>query len=274
MYKRGQFAMIGKTTIKALRIYDEIGLLKPDRIDNNNQYKYYSPSQIDEIFFINELKSFGFSLDEIKAVKGKNDSEYLKACLEKKLSQLKVEMMGISKAREALERKINSLDSGGMAVKATSKYIVEVVEMNEVVVASYREKINMQDVGRLIGKVYEAIYGFSLEAVDSHMIIYYDNELDSQNGDWDIEVCIPVNKSVNTTSFSTKTISRKICAKTLHVGAISEIGKAHAAVIDWTKENAYEIMGPPAERYLTSRQAVFNPGSLEIEVYYPVQYIG
>jgi DNA-binding transcriptional MerR regulator len=272
MYTRGQFAMIGKTTIKALRIYDKMGLLKPEHIDKNNQYKYYSSAQIDEIILINELKSFGFSLNEIKSIKEINNATHLKECFKKRLAQLDLEVKEMNNAKESLKKKINELDLDVKNSKAIFKYSIEKVELDEMIVASCRERINIKEVGRLIGKVYEAIYNFSLQAVDSHMIILHNNESDDSHGDdWDIEVCIPVNKKVNSQSFSTKIIEGKPYAKTIHVGAFNELGKAHAAVIDWIKENGYEINGSPMEKYLTAKQAVFNPTSFEVEVYYPIQ---
>lgn len=56
MYTRGQFALIGKTTLKALRLYEELELLKPNFIDEN-RYRYYSSDKVAELLFINEMKS-------------------------------------------------------------------------------------------------------------------------------------------------------------------------------------------------------------------------
>ena len=44
-YRIGMFAQMNKITIKALRHYDEIGLLKPAYVDEHNGYRYYSSSQ-------------------------------------------------------------------------------------------------------------------------------------------------------------------------------------------------------------------------------------
>ncbi|OPJ58205.1 MerR family transcriptional regulator [Clostridium oryzae] len=273
MYTRGQFALIGKTTIKALRIYDEMGLLKPERIDVNNQYKYYSQTQVDEIILINELKSFGFSLNEIKKIKENRSSSYLKECFSKRLAELDMEIKEANSVKERLRGKLNDLNEDEAIFNNTSHYSVDLVEIDEMVVVSCRKKVNIQDVGMLIGKVYEQICSFSLEALDSHMLIFHDDDLDSQSSDWDIEVCVPVNKNVKAEGFSTKIIERNTYARTLHTGGFSNVGKAHAAVIDWIKGNGYKINGAPMEKYLTAKQAAFNPTSFETEVYYPVQQI-
>ncbi len=273
MYTRGQFALIGKTTIKALRIYDEMGLLVPERIDAGNQYKYYSTQQIDEIVFINELKSFGFSLEEIKRIKQKNEPAYLKEKLEKRLHQLENEVKEAGRSREEILRKIQIINSEVSSVDSESEYLIELVQLDEMIVAGFRDKINLQDVGSLIGRVYESIHQFSLQPLDSHMLIFHSDEMDTQTNNLDIEVCVQVNKHVKTERFQTKIIEGMTCAKTTHTGVFSKAGRAHAAIIDWIGANGYGISGSPIEKYLSSGPMIFNPASLKIDVLYPVKLL-
>lgn len=62
----GELAKLHNTTIKALRYYDEIDLLKPIHTDGNNGYRYYSTEQFEHLNTIHYLKELGFSLKEIK----------------------------------------------------------------------------------------------------------------------------------------------------------------------------------------------------------------
>lgn len=62
----GEMAKLHHTTIKTLRYYDEIGLLKPIQIDKKNGYRYYSTEQFEQLNSIHYLKQLGFSLNEIK----------------------------------------------------------------------------------------------------------------------------------------------------------------------------------------------------------------
>ena len=66
MYKIGEFSKITGLSVKALRFYDEIGLLKPSFIDNNTNYRYYGDNELENYKKIQYLKKIGFSLDEIK----------------------------------------------------------------------------------------------------------------------------------------------------------------------------------------------------------------
>lgn len=273
MYTRGQFALIGKVSVKALRLYDEMGLLKPVHIDQNNQYKYYSPKQIDDIIFINELKSFGYSLEEIKETLDRNDKNFLIESLSTKLSIIDNDIMEHHRIKDAIFQKIETLTDIKSGDNNVLNYGVALTKLDDIIVVSCSDKLNIQDVGRLIGRAYEIISKLSLEAIDSHMIISNNYGSESMDDDWNIEVCIPVNKQSMNESQSTKLLEGKTYAKTLHTGGFKEIGKAHAAIIDWIAENGYEICGSPIEKYLTANQAVFNPSSFKIEVLYPVQRV-
>ena len=65
MYKIGEFSKITNIPISTLRYYDEIGVLKPDKINEESNYRYYTDVQVEEVKLINYLKSIGFSLNEI-----------------------------------------------------------------------------------------------------------------------------------------------------------------------------------------------------------------
>ena len=42
----GAFARASRLSPKALRIYDELGLLRPARVDEASGYRFYEPAQV------------------------------------------------------------------------------------------------------------------------------------------------------------------------------------------------------------------------------------
>lgn len=64
-YKIGEFSKLARVTVRTLRHYEEIGLLKPDIVDRWTGYRYYSPGQLQKLLFIVQLKDLGFTLSEI-----------------------------------------------------------------------------------------------------------------------------------------------------------------------------------------------------------------
>ena len=49
MLRIGEFSKLAKTSIKMLRYYDKIGLLKPSMIDGATKYRYYSEEQLETV---------------------------------------------------------------------------------------------------------------------------------------------------------------------------------------------------------------------------------
>ncbi len=58
----GQFSKICSVSIKTLRYYDKVELLKPAKVDKLTGYRYYDESQLNDMLTINRLKRYGFSL--------------------------------------------------------------------------------------------------------------------------------------------------------------------------------------------------------------------
>src|SRR3974377_768634 len=65
MFKIGDFSKLSQVSVKTLRYYDEIGLLKPCEIDRFTGYRYYTASQLSRLNRILLLKDLGLSLDQI-----------------------------------------------------------------------------------------------------------------------------------------------------------------------------------------------------------------
>ena len=62
----GSFSRVSGLTVKALRHYDEIGLLEPARVDEWTGYRYYGLEQARAAEEIRRLRSLEVPLDEIR----------------------------------------------------------------------------------------------------------------------------------------------------------------------------------------------------------------
>ncbi|WP_425562865.1 MerR family transcriptional regulator [Micromonospora maritima] len=64
----GAFARAARLTPKALRLYDDSGLLPPAAVDPHSGYRYYAPEQLDRARLIGALRRAGMPLAEIATV--------------------------------------------------------------------------------------------------------------------------------------------------------------------------------------------------------------
>jgi DNA-binding transcriptional MerR regulator len=71
----GEFAEATQLTPKALRLYDEQGLLRPTSVDAANGYRYYSSAQIAAGRLIRTLREMSASLSEISRIVGSPEGQ-------------------------------------------------------------------------------------------------------------------------------------------------------------------------------------------------------
>ena len=64
----GEFARLSRLSPKALRLYDDLGLLRPFRVDEWSGYRYYAPSQLERARLVAWLRRLGMPLAQIGAV--------------------------------------------------------------------------------------------------------------------------------------------------------------------------------------------------------------
>ncbi len=64
----GEFARASRLSAKALRLYDELGLLRPHAVDKWSGYRYYSPDQLEKARLVAQLRRVGMPLARIAAL--------------------------------------------------------------------------------------------------------------------------------------------------------------------------------------------------------------
>ncbi len=75
MLSIGAFARLSGLTIKALRHYDEIGLLAPAHVDDASGYRYYTLAQARPAEAIRRLRALEVPLDEVRGMLGATHEE-------------------------------------------------------------------------------------------------------------------------------------------------------------------------------------------------------
>jgi DNA-binding transcriptional MerR regulator len=70
MMSIGEFARLSRLSPKALRLYDELGLLPPAQVDPDSGYRWYAAGQLDSARLVASLRQIGVPLAEIKVILG------------------------------------------------------------------------------------------------------------------------------------------------------------------------------------------------------------
>ncbi len=85
MLKIGEFAHLSQVSLKTLRHYDTLGLLRPAHTDPSSGYRFYDLAQLADMTRILALKDCGFSLEEITQLLQNKDAKAIENLLNERL---------------------------------------------------------------------------------------------------------------------------------------------------------------------------------------------
>ena len=109
-YKTSELAKLSGVSSRTLRYYDEIDLLKPNKISDNG-YRIYSNNELDKLQLILFYRELGVPLEEIKMLISSSDFDET-LVLEKHLVALKQKKCEIEKIIQNLTQTIKSQKEG------------------------------------------------------------------------------------------------------------------------------------------------------------------
>jgi len=115
MYSIGELSKNTKISIRTLRYYDEIGLLKPAKVADSG-YRYYSNEEIRVLQHITALKELGFTLASIKEMlaAGKDSREHSwRAYLDFELAAVKKEKERLDEMEKLLQTARHAFEMKG-----------------------------------------------------------------------------------------------------------------------------------------------------------------
>ena len=273
MLSIGEFSKICRVSAKTLRYYAEIGLILPGEINPENGYRYYAIEQLETMLLIIRLKSYNFSLEEIKRIIGSGEpgEEKLYSALIQKKEEMKKQLHEQEKSLYQLECDISNLKNGKPIMSYLDDIGVELVEVPMMCLLSVRKMVQADrfsdEYGICFGKLLGRIRKENLTIANPPMVLFHSDEF-SPFG-LDTEFAIPIKEYVT----GTRDFKAGLCLKTVIKGSYSMLSSVYAKQTEWAEQNGYECTGALFEVYVTDPSQVAEEDELITEVYYPVRKI-
>lgn len=271
MLSIGEFSKICNVSTKTLRYYAEIGLILPEEINHENGYRYYSIEQLEIMLFINRLKAYKFSLEEIKAILESKDlqDEKLYSTLVSKKREIEKLVQESNKTLDQIENDILSLKQGKSIMSYLDNIEVQLVEVPKMCLLSIRKMVHEyefpEEYKACFGKLFKTIEKDKLTIIAPPMVLFHSAEY-SPFG-LDTEFAIPVKEVVT----GTRDFNPGLCLKTVVNGSYSELSSVYTKQREWAEKEGYESNNALFEVYVTDPSQVEKESDLITEVYYPVK---
>lgn len=264
LYRVGIFSQMNQVTIKALRHYDEKGLLIPRYVDPENGYRYYSASQLPDLHQIIALRKIGFSLEEIRKVQQGVGKDKLLRLKKKRILEEIAERT----------RELSVIESYLSDEEELVEYDIIEKSLPEITIASMT--LTIDNYGKLIN--YMPQMDRELERLGcsyTNPQYCFNRYLDGEYKEEDIrvEICEAVTAAKSGDTFLEFSVVPKVenAVCTLHKGSYEQLPLSYQAILSFIDQNNYEIANLPRESYI---DGIWNQESVEdwlTEIQIPVR---
>lgn len=264
-YTIGEVSKICDISKKALRYYDRIGLISPDRVGDDNSYRFYNHKTLLNVPIVKYYKQMGFTLEEMRELLEGSTFRSLEEHFRKKIEDLKEDEKSIYmrytsvkdwydlilEAASVIEN--NACDVSVKYMDAsTALYFEQDFDYN------YMESIINIDFTNYVGNIQNAITG--------PVMINFPSFEDRMNG-----TCKKIRvlqKAILDTDNNVPIVKIGGCmvASCYHIGSHETIVETYQKICDWINQKNYICSREAIERYVTDYWTTRNSEKFVTEI--------
>jgi DNA-binding transcriptional MerR regulator len=267
LLKIGEFAHIGQISIKTLRHYDALGLLKPSRIDAESGYRFYEMGQLADVIRIQALKDCGFSLDEIAKLLPTHDAATIGELLRQRIA---TQQRFVEEEQARLQRmmaRMQQLASGDLA----PAYDVALKQTEPLTLVGLRCCVaGTEEIGPLAWMVLERLMEQGIVISGPLIHLYYESCPEEERLDLFVGVPVLALPSIRDDLRCERLAGGELVACVVYRGDYTGIGTAYRALNSWMAASGYHSIGPGREIYHWSPLHTQDAASYLTEIQYPV----
>lgn len=256
MFKIGDFSRLGQVSVRMLRHYDDLGLLKPSHVDQWTDYRYYTIEQLPRLNRILALKDLGLSLEKIADLLQYDlPLDQLQNLLRSKQVELNQQMQETQARLNRLSARLDQLEHEGQ----NSIYDVIVKSVPACHIASARHIVPVASEmpkyrGMLIDQLYCWLSQHKITPVGYEVVLYHISEYIETDIDMEFAITIPepIKPIADTakTSVTVQQLPAAQVASVFHDGMVRDVTQAIAALFTWIGTNGYTSSGTIREIHL------------------------
>lgn len=267
----GRFARLSDLGVKALRHYDEIGLLRPAHVDDATGYRYYVLAQVRVAEAIARLRTLDVPLDEIRAILAAPES--LRERLAVHRARIEGRAVETQRVLAELDRLIDGKESlvpEREEVRITFKLSVQEVPEQHVLVIA--ERLHTDDVSRAIraaiGQVHAYLDEFGVAPAGPPLTVcpFPDDE-----GMVTLETGWPVPAGTGgRADIAAKSLPATRALVMEHRGPYTELSRSYRLMSEAMQEHGLTATGDPVEVYETDPEEVADPNDYVTTIVWPI----
>lgn len=239
MLKIGDFSKLSQISIRMLRYYDELDILKPSYLDQTTGYRFYTVEQLEIAGLLQKLRILGFSSKAMKKILEDRSIGNIKYYFEERKQQLSKELQNLQNASKEIEQ----LTEGHFE---QIEYNVVLKNIPKRTVISVRKILpSYMDEAQLWEILYNYIEKEKISVLEDcyAMAIYHDLEYKEENVDIEVQVSVS-EKGEGTELIHFLEIESFPVASVLFNGSYDKMIDVTKTAIMWMERNGYHVLQP------------------------------
>jgi DNA-binding transcriptional MerR regulator len=270
MFSIGDFARHGRVSVRMLRHYDAIGLLRPARVDPATGYRSYTAAQLARLNRAVALKELGFTLAQVQEILNEEvTAGQLHGMLKLRQAELQTQIAADTARLADVQARLRIIESEGAMPTAD----VTVKPIPAVRVAELTGTAKSMEPAS-IGPVVQGLYGELCQALDragitpvGPAIAYYEDAGDGENVI--VHASLPVNAEPSAGAGFTVVDLPPVAeaATVVHRGPMDDCLPSYQALARWIEDCGYRPAGPSREVTLACPE---DPAGMVTEIQEPV----
>jgi DNA-binding transcriptional MerR regulator len=153
----GDFARHGRVSVRMLRHYDAIGLLRPAHVDESSGYRYYKAAQLSRLNRIVALKDLGFTLQQVQMILDEDVSaEELRGMLRLRRAELEAALAATASGLAQVEARLRLIENED-SMPQEDVIIRQLPAVRLAELSGTAASFSPDDTGPLIGRLFDEL---------------------------------------------------------------------------------------------------------------------
>jgi DNA-binding transcriptional MerR regulator len=279
MFSIGEFARHGRISVRMLRHYDSIGLLRPAHVEPASGYRFYEAAQLTDLNRIVALKDLGFTLEQVATILEEHVSAAeLRGMLRLRKAEIEVQIEAETSRLARVEARLLSIeDQGRIPVDGIVVKRLPAVRVAELtgIAASYQPEDITPVIGPLYSRLWPRLCGAGLPSGPA--IAYYADS-GARAGAVTVHAAVQVTAEpgdlagLSAAQLSLAELPEVARAATIiHHGSMDDVLPTGQALARWIDANGYQSVGylrelmvewsPDREHWVTELQQPVQPAA-------------
>jgi DNA-binding transcriptional MerR regulator len=254
MFSIGDFARHGRVSVRMLRHYDALGLLRPAHVDRQSGYRSYDAAQLSRLNRIVALKDLGFTLQQVGSIlDDKVSVEELRGMLRLRQAELQAQISTDTARLAQVEARLRLIESEG-AMPADDVQIKRIPAVRVAEMTAIADGFEPESITPVIGPLYERLGQELCQAGVTPVgpaIAYYEDASEPEGGVV-VHAALPVNAEPTAGwPFAIVDLPEiEQAATVVHRGSMDDVMPSIQSLARWIEANGYRSLAYNRELYL------------------------